>query len=367
MSETGQQFDDHIAGAIMPDQILFGNSPEMNVIRRTLDSVAKTNIPLLIQGESGTGKEVCTHYVHNFSQQRSRRLVKVVCPAIPNSLLETELFGYERGAFTGAVATKRGRIEEANGGTLFLDEIGSLELSMQSKLLQVLQDGTFSRVGGHDIMSIDTRLISVSNQDLRDKVADGSFRLDFLYRINAVTVTLLPLRERLDDLPSITSYFLHKYAALYNSPVVPIPRSMMVQMRRYSWPGNFRQLENLIQRYVLVGDNDHIMDEMISESPAPESLLANLDLSEPTSLKQVTKRATHELEKQIILKVLRANSWNRQRTARWLKMSYRSLLYKLSELGWEEAPRLRRTRAEIEASEQVSQAKPSSQEPSTPQ
>jgi len=346
-SNNDSQFD------LPPIEVIFGRTPEMLAIHRTLESVAKTAIPLLVQGESGTGKEVCVQFVHRESAPSAGRLVKVSCPAIPHALLETELFGYEKGAFTGASSTKRGRVEEANGGTLFLDEVGSLELGTQSKLLQVLQDGTFTRVGGYETRNIETRLISVTNRDLSQQVAEGSFRLDFLYRINAMTITLSPLRARLEDLPDLVDYFIEKHSRVFHQSPGPLSRSMMAQMRRYHWPGNIRQLDNLIQRYVLIGDEEPIMAELMPEEKAIEGLLPDVDISEPMSLKQVTKKATHELERQIILKVLRANSWNRQRTAKWLKISYRSLLYKLNELGRVDAPKVRRTRQEIEEAEKA--------------
>lgn len=336
--------------ADIPIEILFGKTPEMMVLRRTLESLGRTNIPLLIQGESGTGKEVCVHYAHSFSHT-SGGLVKVICPAIPQALLESELFGYEKGAFTGATTMKRGRIEEANHGTLFLDEVGSLELGMQSKLLQVLQDGTLTRIGAFESKNIDFRLISATNRDLNEQVAEGSFRLDFLYRINAVTVNLLPLRDRVEDLPDLVGYFLEKHSRAFKQEAKPISRSMMLQMRRYAWPGNIRQLDNMILRWVLIGDEELLISELLQEGRSNDSILPDLDLSEPMSLKQVTKRATHELERQIILKVLKANSWNRQRTAKWLKMSYRSLLYKLNELGRTDAPKIRRTSEQIKQTE----------------
>jgi len=328
--------------------VLFGKTPEMLAVRRTLESIAKTSVPLLIQGESGTGKEVCVHFVQNSSPLSTGRLIKVSCPAIPQALLETELFGYEKGAFTGATSTKRGRVEEAHGGTLFLDEVGSLELGMQSKLLQVLQDGTYMRVGGHETRNIETRLISVANRDLNEQVADGSFRLDFLYRINAITVNLPPLRNRLEDIPELVDYLLEKHSRTFRQNTPPLSRNVMNQMQRYHWPGNIRQLENLIQRYVLVGEEELLMSELVSDETKDPDLIGEVDISMPMSLKHVTKQATHELERQIILKVLKANSWNRQRTAKWLKISYRSLLYKLNALGRVDAPKIRRTKEKPE-------------------
>jgi two-component system response regulator AtoC len=325
----------HFSDEQMPDdmpplKIIFGSTPEMLSIRQKLESVAPTEIPVLIQGESGTGKEVCVRMMHAFRGKIGGPLVKVSCPAIPQSLLETELFGYEKGAFTGANATKRGRVEQADGGTLFLDEVGSLDITVQSKLLQLLQDGTFMRVGGHETRSIRTRLVTVANGNLQDQVRDGSFRLDFLYRINAMTIDIPPLRRRLGDIPEIVDYLLEQHSHTFRTSPPPLSRSAMRWMQQYQWPGNIRQLDNLVRSYVLLGDEERLIAELTHEETDERDPIANLDVSEPISLKQVTKRATHNLERQIIMRVLRANSWNRQKTAKWLKISYRSLLYKLN-------------------------------------
>jgi two-component system response regulator AtoC len=248
-------------------------------------------------------------------------------------LIETELFGYEKGAFTGAHSTKRGRLEQAHGGTLFLDEVGSLDIDVQSKLLQVLQDGSFMRVGGHETRTIQTRVVSVANRDLRDQVADGSFRLDFLYRINAVTILMPPLRRRAEDLPQLVDYFIGMHARIFKVNPAPLSRNVMRLMQRYEWPGNIRQLDNLLRSYVLMGSEDALVSELVEEERPASRAVADVDVSQPISLKVVTKKATHELERQIILKVLKANNWNRQKTAKWLKISYRSLLYKLNDVG----------------------------------
>jgi two-component system response regulator AtoC len=305
----------------------------MQVIRRKLEMVAKTNVAVLVQGESGTGKELCARLIHGSSEKLSGELVKVSCPAIPQGLIETELFGYEKGAFTGAHSTKRGRLEQAHGGTLFLDEVGSLDIDVQSKLLQVLQDGSFMRVGGHDTRTIQTRIVSVANRDLRDQVADGSFRLDFLYRINAVTIQMPPLRRRIEDLPQLVDYLIGFHGRVFRVNPAPLSRNVMRLMQRYEWPGNIRQLDNLIRSYVLMGSEEALVAELVEEERPASKAMADVDVSQPISLKLVTKKATHELERQIILKVLKANNWNRQKTAKWLKISYRSLLYKLNDVG----------------------------------
>ncbi len=234
------------------------------------------------------------------------------------------------GLFTGAMTTKLGRVEQAHLGTLFLDEVGSLDLSVQSKLLQVLQDGTFVRVGGHDPRSITTRLVSASNGDLRSQVEEGTFRLDFLFRINAVTINLPPLRQRIADLPILVDYYIDHYAKAFQCTPELLSKSAIRLMQNYHWPGNIRQLENLIRSYVLIGSEEALVAELMPETPRG-GITTEIDISEPVSLKRITKQATQDLERQIILKVLQANSWNRQKTAKWLQISYRSLLYKLSQ------------------------------------
>jgi two-component system response regulator AtoC len=235
------------------------------------------------------------------------------------------------------MSTKQGRVEQAHMGTLFLDEVGSLDLAVQAKLLQVLQDGTFTRVGGHEPRSITTRLVSAANCDLRNQVEDGTFRLDFLFRINAVTINLPPLRQRIADLPILIDYFIEHYAKVFHHAPELLSKSAVRLMQNYHWPGNIRQLENLIRSYVLIGSEDALVAELMPETPR-SGITTEIDLSEPVSLKNITKKATQDLERQIILKVLQENSWNRQKTAKWLQISYRSLLYKLSEVGMPEVP-----------------------------
>jgi two-component system response regulator AtoC len=317
-----------------PLEIIIGKTAAMRSLWNKLERIAATNVPVLLQGESGTGKDVLARLLHARSRRPPDSLIKVNCLAIPSALLETELFGYEKGAFTGAQATKRGRLEQAHLGTLFLDEIGSLDLAAQSKLLQVLEDGTFVRVGGHELRSIETRIVAAANGSLRAQVDDGTFRLDLLFRINAVTLNLLPLRQRIADLPALLDYFLEQYSRVFESTPQPLSRTTVQWMQNYHWPGNIRQLENLVRSYVLIGSEDALFADLIPA--APNANLGNLppiDLNEPVSLKRITKRATQDLERQIIFKVLEANDGNRQKTARWLKISYRSLLYKLTDGG----------------------------------
>jgi len=312
-----------------PMDVIFGKSERMAAAREKLERIAKTDIPVLLQGANGTGKEIVAKLLHARSTRSKYAWVKVACPAIPHTLIESELFGYEKGAFTGAFATKRGRVELAHLGTLFLDEVGSLDISVQAKLLQVLQDGSFMRVGAQEARRVNARLICTANENLRQQSEDGNFRLDFFYRINAVTIELPPLRERLVDLPVLIDYFLDLHARAFSSAPKPLSREIMSLMQRYGWPGNIRQLENMIRSYVLIGSEETLAAELLpAVSP---SLVPEIDLAHPVSLKEITKAATRDLEREIILKVLHANDWSRQKTAKWLNISYRSLLYKLRE------------------------------------
>lgn len=310
-------------------EVVFGQSPMMAVAREKLDRIANTNVPILLQGESGTGKEIFAKLLHVRSNRSKSPWVKVTCPAIPHSLIESELFGYEKGAFTGAYITKRGRVELAHQGTLFLDEVGSLDIAAQAKLLQVLQDGSFMRVGAQESRRVDTRLVCAANGDLRRQTEDGTFRLDFFFRINAVTIEVPPLRQRAEDLPILVDHFLDMHSKAFRLNPKPLSREMMRMLQKYSWPGNIRQLENLIRSYVLIGSEEALVAELTPSGPA--GLIPEIDLSNPVSLKDITKAATQDLERQIILKVLQANGWSRMKTAKWLNISYRSLLYKLQD------------------------------------
>ena len=312
-----------------PDDLVFGRSKQMILVRSKLELAAATNVPVLLQGESGTGKEILARLLHIRSPRSRFPWVKVMCPAIPQTLIESELFGYEKGAFTGATSTKRGRVEQAHGGTLFLDEVGSLDLSVQAKLLQLLQDGTFVRVGGQETRRIDTRIVSSSNVNLKPQTEEGKFRLDFLYRLNAVTIDLPPLRKRIEDLGTLVDHFMHIYSRALQRTPMPMSAETMSLLRRFDWPGNIRQLENLIRSYVVIGNEDVFFTELLPRSG--EDFVADIDLAKPISLKQITKAATAKLEREIILKVLEANGGSRLKTAKWLNISYRSLLYKLEQ------------------------------------
>jgi two-component system response regulator AtoC len=308
----------------------------MALAREKLERVAASTVPVLFQGESGTGKEILAKLLHLRSARAKYALVKVTCPAIPSTLIETELFGYEKGAFTGANFTKPGRVEFADRGTLFLDEIGSLDPSVQIKLLQLLQEGTYFRVGGQEARRIDTRLISAANESLAQQVKEGTLRLDFFFRINAVTILVPPLRQRMIDLPALVDYFLDVNAMAFRRKVKPLSRNILTLMHSYEWPGNIRQLENLVRSYVLIGSEETLAAELVPN--ITQQVSTEIYLGEPVCLKRITRDARYDLERQIILKVLQANGWSRQKTAKWLQISYRSLLYKLRDFGIHASP-----------------------------
>ena len=303
----------------------------MRNLKDRIERVAATSLPILLQGQSGTGKELIAQLLHSLSPVSQGMFVKVNCPAIPATLIETELFGYEKGAFTGAYSTKRGRVEMAHRGTLFLDEIGELDHAVQAKLLQLLQDGSYIRVGGEEQRSVNIRLITATNRDLRDQTANGTFRLDLLFRINAITIEIPSLRHRVEDIPDLVDYFLEMYSRRFSVEAKPLSRHILNLMRNYDWPGNIRQLENMIRSHVIIGDEDALAAQLVPDTT--KLLTTEIDMSNSVSLKEITRRATRDLERQIILKVLQAQGWNRKKTSRWLQISYRSLLYKLKEVG----------------------------------
>lgn len=313
----------------IPPRILFGGSEAMQAVRKKIERVAHTSVPVLIVGESGTGKEVIARHIHSRSQSRTGPFVRINCPAIPGSLLESELFGHEQGAFTGASASRAGLVESASGGTLFLDSIDELDLSLQSKLLQFLQDGEFTRVGGQENRRADVRIICAASRSLEHDIEAGNFRRDLFYRINVVTVHLPPLRERRDDIPDLADHFLRRFAAEFGAEPRPLSSTVRQLLAASDWPGNIRQLQNVIKRYVILDTEDAIVAELAGRPAAGGAPATN----GPVFLKQLTKRATIELERKVIMDVLAANQWNRRKAASALHISYRALLSKMKQSG----------------------------------
>jgi len=296
-----------------------------------MDKVAAANVPVLIQGESGTGKDIIARMIHGRSPWRTGPYVKVNCPAIPGTLLESELFGYEKGAFTGAYGTKPGRVEMAHRGTLFLDEISELDLALQSKLLQLLQDGQFCRIGAQEDKKVEVRVVCATNRILENEIENGTFRQDLFYRINVVNLSLPPLRERRGDIEELVNYFLEHYNRKYNCRAKALSVELMAVLQKYHWPGNIRELENLVKRYVILGSEEVISSDLVTREQ--EYFNPEINLDGPISLKKLTRQATRELERKVILKVLQANHWNRKQAARALSISYRALLYKIRDAG----------------------------------
>jgi two-component system, NtrC family, response regulator AtoC len=315
-----------------PEKVIFGSTGVMRDVQSRLEKVSNANVGVLIQGESGTGKEIIAKLIHHNSPWNKGPFVKVSCPAIPATLIESELFGYEKGAFTGAYGLKAGRVEMAHRGTLFMDEIGELEFSLQAKLLQLLQDGQFCRIGAQQDKKVEVRVICATNRDMEQEIATGAFRADLFYRINVVNIQLPPLRERVPDIPVLVEYFLDSFSKQFNRPCKPLSAPLMQSLQRYHWPGNIRELENMIKCYVILGSEDAIRGELLSpnEDEANEVVFTG---EGPVSLKKVTRQAVRKLERNIILQVLQTHHWNRKKAARALCISYRALLYKLKDAG----------------------------------
>src|SRR6202451_165723 len=334
-------------GEVPPDNIIFGHSEVMQAVRSRLGKVAAANVPVLITGESGTGKDIIARLIHVLSPWKTGPWVKVNCPAIPGTLLESELFGYEKGAFTGAFGMKPGRVEMAHRGTLFLDEISELDSSLQSKLLQLLQDGQFCRIGAQEDKKVEVRVVCATNRDLQTEIENGSFRQDLFYRINVVNLRMPSLRERRCDIDDLRKYFLEYYNRKFNCRARPLSAEVLAVLQKYHWPGNIRELENLIKRYVILGHEDAITNDLVHREP--EFFNSEISLDGPISLKKLTRQCVRELERKVILKVLQQHHWNRKQAARTLGISYRALLYKIRDAGLPSNRALRLRQAEKNA------------------
>jgi two-component system, NtrC family, response regulator AtoC len=314
-----------------PDQIYFGTAEVMQAVRARVERAAGLNVPILVLGESGTGKEVLARFIHSRSPWRNGPFIKVNCPAIPGSLLESELFGYAKGAFTGALNAKPGRMELAQGGSLFLDEIAELDSSLQAKLLHVLQDGHFTRIGEHVEKRLDARVICATNRVLGREIEKGTFRSDLFYRINVISITLPPLRERRDDIPYLAEYLRERYNLRFKREAPPLTRETVQLLKQREWPGNVRELENCIARYVILGSEEAFYAEATQRKHSDFAYETTEDGNIP--LKRIAQQVTRRMEHDVILKVLQANHWNRRKTAEVLKISYRALLYKVRQAG----------------------------------
>jgi two-component system response regulator AtoC len=340
----------------------------MREVHDLIDRVADTDVTVLIRGESGTGKELVARAIHQSSPRCDKPFVKVNCAALPSELLESELFGFERGAFTGAIQHKPGKFEFANRGTMFLDEISEMHAPLQSKLLQVLQDGEFARLGGRNDVRVDVRIVAATNRDLEVAVFEGQFREDLYFRLNVVCITLPPLRQRRDEIPLLTDLFLGQYAEHYNKPRIPLASDTLRLFAEYEWPGNVRELENLVKRMVILGTDEQVRRDLAdaiagrtrpvgpipalqtrpepaaaaapaapapvapAAPPAPEAAAAFCG-----SLKDIGRQAAREAERELIFRTLQQTRWNRREAAEILGISYKALLYKIKEAELDKA------------------------------
>jgi two-component system response regulator AtoC len=327
--------------------LLDGENLKMKEVREIIEQVADTDITILIRGESGTGKEVVARSIFQLSGRADRPFVKVNCAALPSELLESELFGFEKGAFTGAQKRKLGKFEFANHGTIFLDEISEMHPNLQAKILQVLQDGEFSRLGGESDVRVDTRVIAATNRNLEKAVKEGAFREDLFYRLNVVTIHLPPLRERKDAIPVLVDYFLGKYNEQYRKSLNQLSAETLSVMSEYQWPGNVRELENMVKRMVVLGNEQTVIAEIANKVSTGrgedelvplefDSLRADLANGDRVDLKTIAKRAAQVAEKRVIQRVLHQTRWNRKEAAERLRISYKALLYKMKEAGLSE-------------------------------
>jgi transcriptional regulator with PAS, ATPase and Fis domain len=317
------------------DDVFFvAASPEMRKIRSQAALVANVDIPVLLLGESGTGKEVLARLIHKLSPRAHRTFLKVNCAAVPADLLESELFGYEAGAFTGATHPKPGKFELCNKGTILLDEIGEMPPLLQAKLLHVLQDQQFSRLGSRSMVKVDVRILAATNINIPEALASKRLREDLYYRLNAFTLQVPPLRERKEEIPILLKHFMSRMAERYARPSMPLSSTLLQACLDYTWPGNLRELNNFIKRYIVLGDEKGAISELSPKAnAAAASFGSDGKPSESGGLKSLARSAKDEAEAEAISKALEETNWNRKQAAERLKISYKALLYKIRQYG----------------------------------
>ena len=368
LSELRQQLSDD------EDRTVWGNSEKMRGIAQVIEQVADSDVTVLIRGESGVGKELVARAIHQRSTRRNRPFVKVNCAALPAELLESELFGHERGAFTGAATTRVGKFEQADGGSLMLDEIGEMKPALQAKLLHVLQDAEFTKLGSNKRIQVDVRIIAATNRDLEEMMGGGDFREDLYYRLKVIELTVPSLRERTDEIPTLSDFFVARYSRKYNRPLRPISDELRHMFAIYEWPGNIRELENMVKRVVILQDEQLVVREIernmqrtagaaaavqaalpVGAVVAAGALPSSLPIGAPAfprpdeadsdershdaegagggSLAAVAKAAAMKAERAAIEHTLRQVHWNRRKAAQILGVSYKTLLNKIKECG----------------------------------
>jgi len=308
----------------------FAATEQMRQIRAQALQVARFDFPVLILGESGTGKEVLARLIHKYSDRAQRTFLKVNCAAMPSELLESELFGYEPGAFTGAVKAKPGKFEMCNKGTILLDEIGEMSPALQAKLLQVLQDGQFSRLGGRHPVKVDVRVLAATNINMTESIANKSFREDLYYRLSSFVMNMPSLRERREEIPMMLRHFMIQVAEKYACPLLPLSPRLVKACENYPWPGNIREMENFVKRYLVLGDEEAAIVELERGlEPATAQAPVNRPDSPDPDLKRMVKNLKNGAEMEAIANALDESGWNRKRAASVLNISYKALLYKI--------------------------------------
>jgi two-component system response regulator AtoC len=335
------------------DQLLVGRSQAIKKVKDIIGQVANSDLNAVIYGESGVGKELVAQALHLSSHRKTKPFVKVNCAAIPSELLESELFGYEKGAFTGADKRKEGKFEIAHKGTILLDEIGDMPLSLQSKMLQVLQDLKFPRLGGREDVQVDCWVLAATNQDLEQAINQGLFREDLYYRLNIIRIYIPPLRERPDDIDPLVHHFARELAEKMERPLFPFTEEILEVLRGYKWPGNVRELRNVVSRLLLLGDWTAVRRDLLNvtyaapvSQPGADSrpgLQTAEEARRPPEraflpLKEVKKRAIQDAERKLIGSVLQETGWNRKKAAKILGVSYKAMLYKIRELDLKRTP-----------------------------
>jgi two-component system response regulator AtoC len=336
---------------------LIGISENIRRIREIIDRVAEAGLNTVVCGETGVGKELVVQRLYQKSNRLGKPLIKVNCAALPDSLLESEMFGYEQGAFTGAERRRRGKFEQANGGVLFLDEIGDMSLPLQSKLLHVLQGGDFTPLGSEKVVKTDAWVIAATNHDLEKDLVAGKFREDLYFRLSAIKILIEPLRNRREDIPFLIDYYINRYKSEFSTKELVIPRQKTIdRLCAYSWPGNVRELQNMLKRIMILGDGEENLNGLLQSSGSrSEAAVAPTETAPPArsfqfldakeladlpalSLKKMRKKAMDQVEREVISFVLAKTAWNRSKATKILKISYKTLLYKIKELGIQPPP-----------------------------
>ena len=336
------------------DNQIIGVSQNIRRIRDLIDQVADTGLNTIIYGETGVGKELVVQCLYQKSDRVGKPFVKVNCAALPDSLLESEMFGYEQGAFTGAERRKRGKFEQAHGGVLFLDEIGDMSLRLQSKLLHVLQGGDFTPLGSEKLVKTDTWVIAATNHELENDMQIGEFREDLYYRLSTIKIYLEPLRNRPEDIPFLIDHYIKEYAEQFDGKKLVQPSSTTIdRLGSYHWPGNVRELQNILKRIMILGEDEETINDLL-KAPGKQDRIADIQaaITKPSipidllglnddsaanlsslSLKKIRKKALDRVEKEVISYVLEKTGWNRSKATKILNISYKTLLYKIKDLG----------------------------------